>query len=312
MRGDFSGFVRTSTGRDLFVQLELPKKKPLKKRQEPVVLIHGLLDSHRRYDAVTARLLAAGHPVLRLDLYGFGRSLTRELEHQGSLDFLREMPFEKSVTDIQDVLKFAAAKFRFSSVRVVGHSMGGGLLAAALMDEEIQKIVRRAILVAPYIYRLERYHAESHLPGFGFFSNPVSRFWERTVSDTMMDLGFFNEAMRDQIQDHVDESEKKALVVSAVASVKGLRDLNVMDLVDDLPEETAVDLIVSTRDDLVPPRFQRKLGARLKERRKSAAVFEIESGHMVPSENPEALFQVILREPRPGINNRRRGDQPPS
>lgn len=41
---------------------------------QPFVLVHGLASNARMWDGVAARLVAAGHPVVTLDLRGHGRS----------------------------------------------------------------------------------------------------------------------------------------------------------------------------------------------------------------------------------------------
>lgn len=84
----------------------------------PIVLVHGFIESAETWEAVAARLVAAGHRVYALDLDGFGytrRVAPFDLQHQTSqlLEFVQALHLEQPI--------------------VVGHSSGAAIAAAATL-----------------------------------------------------------------------------------------------------------------------------------------------------------------------------------
>lgn len=302
---DISGFVRVSSGREVFVRIQHPLKKSSK---DALFLVHGLLDSRRRFDELTEKALSDGRSVVRLDIYGFGKSLINELNrNKGDLGFLKEMPYETNVQDLKDIVIWLDQHHSISSLTAVGHSMGGGLLAALVSHEEMKKYVRRLVLVSPYIYRLEKYYLESHIfnpwawnpfiPPFlsqileNLFRAGKSAFVDRylSINDPMIDRVYLNSFLKEEFSNHldelaeehkIDEALKEALVVSAIGTVKGLRALNILDLIDQIPLEVRLDQVLLEKDRLVPLDFQTKLSKALKTQRTDSEIFSLNSGHM--------------------------------
>lgn len=78
---------------------------------EPVVLIHGLGSSRRRWDRLVSALTAAGYRALRLDLRGFGES-GRSSRPSGMQELL---------ADVEAFVRAAGLQ----RLHLVGHSLGG-------------------------------------------------------------------------------------------------------------------------------------------------------------------------------------------
>lgn len=254
----FAGYIRVSSQREIYVRIQKPQTGRVK---EAVLLVHGLLDSHKRFDGMLEGLLRNGHPVIRVDLYAFGKSLTNELyRNEGSLQFLGDLPYETNVQDLKDLVRWAVSEFRFGPLQAVGHSMGGGLLAALASDPSMSEYLQRVLLVSPYIYRLEQFHLENQL------------LW---IESLLL----------------ASDPVKEALITSAIATVKGLRELNAMDLVPEFPSALPIDLVISEKDELVPLELQEQLAQALEQR--NSRVYRLNAGHMVPSETPDALLDII-------------------
>jgi len=81
----------------------------------PVVLVHGITESHQTWAPVTERL-AASHRVLAMDLRGHGRSATADTYDLASM-----------AGDVAAVIEAAGA----GRPHLVGHSLGGAVVSAA-------------------------------------------------------------------------------------------------------------------------------------------------------------------------------------
>lgn len=315
---DFHGFVRVSSGRDIFVQVEIPKGAQFK---QPVFMVHGLLDSQKRFDKMAKLLLKKGHPILRMDVYGFGRSLVHELDRNNrDLRFLKSLPYETNVQDIADILSWQKKRFQFGKVLALGHSMGGGLLGALAASSKASDFMDRVVLVSPYIYRLDRYQLENQMLNpwiekiFGRGPGRIQSFWidqYLSLNDPLVDLMFLNSYLSQRFSEHLDELShdeiiqskgwndqlKEALVVSAVSTVKGLRDLDLQTLVPHFSRALKVDLVIANQDELVPPSFQKKFGSKLESRTvingKESEILVLEGSHMLPSELDEELADFL-------------------
>lgn len=102
----------------------------------PVVLVHGLAGTHA-YWLPVARRLARTRRVLAPDLPGFGAS--RPLGRGWSLE------------EAADALADALARLGVQRAALVGHSMGGALVATVALRRP--ELVDRLVLVAPIGFR---------------------------------------------------------------------------------------------------------------------------------------------------------------
>jgi pimeloyl-ACP methyl ester carboxylesterase len=103
-----------------------------RRKGRPLLLLHGLGDSHRTWRHV-APLLAQDRWVIALDLAGHGRSARPDASY--SLDWHSEL-----------VVRWARRQ-GLDEIDVVAHSFGGGVAQMMLLESSPR--VRRLVLVAP-------------------------------------------------------------------------------------------------------------------------------------------------------------------
>src|SRR4051812_23213806 len=78
---------------------------------EPLVLLHGLLDSSQGWDTLARRI---ARPCLAIDLPGFGGSA---------------LPYRPRIGYYADDVSLALAELGVARCTLVGHSLGGGVAA---------------------------------------------------------------------------------------------------------------------------------------------------------------------------------------
>lgn len=315
----YSGYVRVSSGNELFLRVDSPGWASPKRW---FLLVHGMMSNHRTYDKMSHLLLERGIGVIRLDLRGFSRSLVRELQiaraNREELVAPPEIHFSEHVSDIIDVIRFLDRKFQIRRPEAVGHSMGGGLIAALMSEPRTYDLLNsHATLIAPYIYRLEYRAAE--LLAFGnlpvpnpFFAlekltptilrSETERFVDRMVSNPQMRLmfgAFFDDLVRTglaELGDESPESLRSLQIDFGIASVKGMRALNSLQLLKELRDDVQMDMMFGTWDPITDRALAMKFGSVVQSR--GGKVIEVNAGHMVPSELPDQVITHLL-EPHP-------------
>lgn len=108
-------------------------------RGEPLVLLHGLMMSHRVFASLLPAL-ESHFEVIAIDLPGYGQS------DIPAVDFDYTLPaFAHAVADALDAMGL-------TQVRLLGHSLGGGvaLTLASLRPD----LVAQLVVVCPALYRL--------------------------------------------------------------------------------------------------------------------------------------------------------------
>ncbi len=97
----------------------------------PIVMLHGMLGSHRYWDGVVPKL-SVKHELILIDLFGFGESPKPE-----KLDY----SVDQHISRIEDVLK-KSQKDKLRSI-IVGHSMGTFLALnyAIAHPEQVEKLI---------------------------------------------------------------------------------------------------------------------------------------------------------------------------
>ena len=97
---------------------------------EPLVLVHGLAESSRTWDAMLPSLVDRGHRVIAVDLLGHGRTSTPHIA-------------DYSIPGLAVAVRDLLLLLELDSVTVVGHSLGGGiaLQLAYLWPELVGRVV---------------------------------------------------------------------------------------------------------------------------------------------------------------------------
>jgi pimeloyl-ACP methyl ester carboxylesterase len=98
----------------------------------PVVLVHGYLCNHRVWDAITRRLLEAGHPVLAVNLEPLFTSIDR---------------YAPLIEQAVETLRRHTGA---SQVALVGHSMGGLVIRAWMRAHGHARVARVLTLGTPH------------------------------------------------------------------------------------------------------------------------------------------------------------------
>jgi pimeloyl-ACP methyl ester carboxylesterase len=137
-----------------------------------VVLIHGLLDWHRAWNPVTARLVAAGFRVLAVDLPGHGLS--------GRSDVPYTLEWNARVIGSW----FDVAEVRNASV--VGHSYGGGVAQMLCLTHAHR--MDRLGLVAPGGFGRE-VNVAIRFAAVPFFVQELGQPWLSRVAQLVAPIG---------------------------------------------------------------------------------------------------------------------------
>ena len=101
-------------GRRIFVQSWLPDGTP----RDQVVIAHGYAEPSGRYDAVAQVLTGRGFAVHALDHHGHGKS-------EGARAVIER--FAQADADIDTLVDRVRGESRQTTVKLIGHSMGGSL-----------------------------------------------------------------------------------------------------------------------------------------------------------------------------------------
>ncbi|MGH3467740.1 MAG: lysophospholipase [Thermocrispum sp.] len=166
--GRFTG----AAGLQIYWQSWLPGGEPV----GVVVILHGYAEHSGRYQHVAAALNAAGYAVYALDHHGHGRSDGPRANVGG---------FAGLLTDVDRLVRLAAANHAGLPVFLLGHSMGG-LVAVAYVLSDVRYDLAGLVVSAPAIEVAVGSPAEKvaarvlsrvvpNLPVTPFDSGPISR-----------------------------------------------------------------------------------------------------------------------------------------
>ena len=103
-------------GTNLYEQYWLPDGPP----QAVVVIVHGINEHSGRYARLAADLTGRGYAVYAMDLRGHGRS-------DGERVMVRS--FDEYLDDVEDLLQRVAEREPGKTLFLLGHSMGGAIVA---------------------------------------------------------------------------------------------------------------------------------------------------------------------------------------
>lgn len=311
MFGDtlFRGYLKTSSGR-VYVKVEKPTQKN-KKPKHWVLLIHGLLDSHRGWNDVAPLLLSKGVGVIRLDLLGHGKTFFNEykstLENSDEYKVPYKIDFSENVQLVADVLEILRVQGIENPV-LVGHSMGGAVALAA--SKSLPTAHAKTVLISPYVYRLERRALEktfaSYFWGFNsmffdlmpsFYRDFIERWMTDFFSDPVMYKNYEKFAAEKVLEEnaHLTDSQLRKMIryhiKAGIATTKGLRDFDAIKIARSIDSTNDYLILLGRKDELLDIHLQQRLEDSLPS---AELVVEDNAGHMIINQNPQFVVKQIL------------------
>ncbi len=302
----FRGFIATSQ-----IPVYLKIERPIKEPNRWVILIHGLLDSHRAWNDMVPYFLKQGIGVVRLDLHGHGKTFFKQYEstlssHSEHFKVPYEIDYRENVDLVVEILKYLE-KFGVHKPTLIGHSMGGAIALAA--SQKVAEISSKVILIAPYVYRLERRALEKTFSIFfwgfnSFFFDLMPAFYRDFVERWMMDY-FSDPVMYEHYQKFATEKVleanahltpeqiKKVIryhIKSGIATTKGLRDFDGVRLARNMDSNKDFLILIGSKDELLDLALEQKLADALP--RANLQIIE-DAGHMLINDRPAELVEQI-------------------
>lgn len=182
------------------------------------LFIHGLGDEMSKMEGLAAKAEKDGFGILRIDLHGHGKTLSRFLrENENKLP--TELDYQDNIEDLMGLVQ----SLKIKDLVIVGHSYGGGIaygLSAALSQiyGRHKTHVRSVHMLAPYVQRVDKFlkayfgsskflkdTTESSIPS----SFKLTQAYFRTIMDPFLSFVFFFDS---QLQ---SAREKTAYFLSA-------------------------------------------------------------------------------------------------
>lgn len=249
---------------------EQPKNKPV------LVLLHGFLSSSFSFRRLIP-LLKDRYTILSVDLPPFGKSE-------------KSTRFTYSFSNIAFVVCDLIRSFHFSKVHVVGHSMGGQI--CLYMAKQAPDLVEKIVLLCSsgYMKRMPKSLIySSYLPYFHFI---VKRKLARQgVLHNLRNVVHNHELIDQEMIDGYTEPFLDNRIFMGLTRMIRHRE-------GDLPPEELykilhpVLLIWGEKDRVVPISIGRRLHQDLPN---STFVSIKDTGHLVPEECPEKVYEYILK-----------------
>ena len=234
----------------------------------PVLLLHGwMFGVDLNWITTYVPLIDAGYRVIAVDHRGHGRGIRSAA------------PFR--LHDCADDAAELLRQLESGPALVVGYSMGGAI--AQLMAHRQPDVVKGVVLSATSDqWREERRMRLGWrtMRALQFaLTHYNHRFWKRVMRRS----GFGDEVL-DWIIGELERADPRAIAEAG-------REMSRFDSRSWLAEiEAPVSVIVPTKDQLVPPSYQRALAENIP----GARLFEVEGDHVVVGAHPQRYLPVLL------------------
>ncbi len=290
------------------------------------------MDSHVGWDRVANRALKDGYGVIRVDLQGHARTLNWQFQ-KNEHPLNAHTNYRTNVTDVVQILKRIKSQFGIRKPYLVGHSYGGGI-ATAIAAHPFGKnlIASNLTVIAPYVYRIDGFKAESIVYFFGglpflnflrkLIPESIKSHIESVTTDPLIDR--FMEKMyrkhfisllekrvplyrRSSIDSYLAQdmrtyrrlkNEREEIierhVQAAINITKGIRHYDGRETVDQLSPNLSMNIILGKEDKLVPVELEMEFLKALERSGISNRLLELNTGHMVINEAPRATLNFIL------------------
>lgn len=141
-KGDFTGFVRTASGQDVYVSIKLAKNAAT---TQPMVLLDGIASRYERNGAFEKLVQAKGQTIVTIFLAGQGETLARDFEKNRGASVSNDIEQEDQARTVIEVLDELGVK---QPAGVLGLSYGGAI--AAQLEHDYPKRFDKVMLIAPY------------------------------------------------------------------------------------------------------------------------------------------------------------------
>ncbi|GAC1332231.1 MAG: hypothetical protein NVSMB17_11110 [Candidatus Dormibacteria bacterium] len=238
-------------------------------RRGTLLLLHGwMFGADPNWITCYQRLVAAGYRVVAVDHRGHGRGI-RSLK-----------PFR-----LQDCADDCGALLRVMGtgpVIVVGYSMGGAI--AQLMARDHGRLVDALVLCATTNQWRDDRKLRLSWKAMGMLEFALLHA-NRTLWKRVMGGGVIrNQEITDWVMTELERNDSRAVAEAG----RELARFDSRPWLKKVKQPAAV--ICPQQDELVPPRFQRRLAADLRDGR----LYELEGHHVVVSQDPERYLRVLL------------------
>jgi pimeloyl-ACP methyl ester carboxylesterase len=251
-----------------------------------LILLNGLSDNTESWNGLLSAFKLPGYGFLRFDFRGQGRSLAHEIKESGCFED------HVYVEDQSRHLDLVLEHFGISEpLHMVGMSYGGGVALhfAAHHPERVRKL----ILVAPYVIRLDQAQAIQRLwagqielmRGMGLFPGSSFEIAQKWYNQ------FLNHYMHHRFQRVIpDETVRKACIQLTF----GIMNFNAFPLFKSLPE-SSFHLISGGRDTLVPQGLYSEVWSKLPQNVKGSWLCVEDGEHLLLEQYPNYLASWIER-----------------
>jgi pimeloyl-ACP methyl ester carboxylesterase len=239
----------------------------------PVVLTHGWGGSRAVWDAVVARLTAAGHPVITFDLRGHGDSTLGTAP----------VSLARLADDLAAVLDHVDAR----DVVLGGHSGGGYVALAYAVARPSEAVIRLRGLALLATASHEQDTPASELRMFG---NPVFNW---VINRPFLGRKLLGQMVGPRARDGVAEANRRLFAsLAPKVRVDYFRISCGMDLRHGLASVAIPAVVVAgTEDKIIEPVYGERLAAALPDARFTGLDG---IGHMLPLEAPVAVAEALI------------------
>ena len=236
----------------------------------PVLLLHGwMFGADLNWITAYAPLREAGYRVIAVDHRGHGRGIRTGARFR--------------LADCADDAAELLRELDLGPALVVGYSMGGAI--AQLLARRSPDVVRGVVLSATTNQWTETRRMRMTWRTMRLLQFALVHYNRRLWSGVLRRNGpAMDGDVLDWISNELARSDPRAIAEAG-------REMGRFDSRPWLAEvEAPIDVILPTRDHLVPPHFQRKLAAHIP----GARLFEVDGDHVVVGSNPELYMPVLL------------------
>jgi pimeloyl-ACP methyl ester carboxylesterase len=279
-RGDFSGYVMTATGQELFVSVRLAKKNA--GTQRPLVYLDGLAARRSRSDMMADKLRDdGGHTVISILLPGQGETLLRDLQKTRGRSISNDL---RDTDQAAALIATLDALGVIEPVDIFGLSYGGAIAAATERDHPNR--IETVLLAAPHTKSQARDSmGEGSWQMMNSAWNPMGQSMYRSAAKSALAKAF---AVPELFKDHKDAFPEALFRLSIgidrnelKETVRGLENIHVL---------------VAPGDGASPPKDNEAAVKNARSGTFELAPKALEGQHDIVSASPELIVDWVGRK----------------